>query len=136
MVIHFCYFLILILNFWNKGCQSICFHRRFLREDTDLEVFLKLPFSLELSDAQARDIEERVSTTETKNHMIKKPQAKVKQKKTSYKGEMWVVWGGRYQKADCPTKERECEFCSKLGHYKAVCWEYAKEKTKKKNKPK
>ena len=103
-----------------------------MRDDIDLEGLLKLARSLELSDAQARDIEERVNTTETAHHMTKKPQAKAKQ--NSYRGKCGWCGGERHPKAECPAKDRECGFCSKIGHYKAVCRGYAQEKTKQKPK--
>ena len=118
------------------NCQSNPLRRKALQEDLDLAGLMKAGRALELSEVQAKDLENKDKTV----NAIKPPQKetltqpKDKQRRPQNRQESRNCdksrkrdrkcrnCGGIYPHRDsCPTKNKKCTSCGKLNHFAQVC---------------
>lgn len=114
-----------------SGCTSQQLRRRALREEINLDRLLELARSLELSDIQAKAME---NSSESVNFVKKEKQSGSKGGKFSqgrkFQGQPvskqtekcgWCGYDSNHSKDKCPAKGQRCRGCDVVGHFESVC---------------
>ena len=106
------------------GCSSSQLKRRALREEMTLDKLLELARSLELSDIQAKAMEQ---SSESVNFVKKSGKGFSHGRKFSDKSvnskskQLCGQCGYDHPKDKCPAKGERCRGCNGIGHFKSVC---------------
>ncbi|XP_077862706.1 uncharacterized protein LOC144344781, partial [Saccoglossus kowalevskii] len=119
------------------SCVSTRLRRKALRDDLTLEALLDSGRSFEVSERQARGIENQ-SETETEVNTVQ-PVKKSQWKRNKYKKSQQYTGkpkrvepdrkhkscfrcGGKYpHSGECPARDQKCRKCDKTGHFAKVC---------------
>lgn len=118
------------------SCSSTRLRRRALREDLLLKDLLDYGRALEVSEKQARGIEDREESSSS-HETVKKIQSKPETADSTRRGPKKTTkpqrrhekvdktcyrCGGSFPHPDsCPAKDKTCRKCQKVGHYARVC---------------
>ena len=120
------------------SCKSNALRRKALREDLDLTALLKAGRALELSETQAKEVENDKTTVNAiknnKNKNSKKNSGRRqeqhnesrseshKESRKSNESSKCRNCGGAYPHKDsCPARKKKCNSCGKLNHFAKVC---------------
>ena len=99
------------------SCLSSRLRRRALREDMDLKALLDYGRGLEMSDKQAKGIEEQEKLAKVAEvQAVREGKPKSENKKCYRCGENYPHKG-----RPCPALNETCRHCRKKGHYTKVC---------------